>query len=110
MCIYRNTAYKVWETDTPHCKGQDSNQGIVHTAPPAQSQVQQEGQLGKLLYAKKKKKTPKNPKNPQTIHQVSLAQTAKGGRGMPGSNGCHYSNFLARNYQHKKEQFCEELL
>lgn len=112
VCIYRNTAYKVWETDTPHCKGPDSNQGTVHTAPSARSWVQQEGQQDtwKTALCKKTQKKPKQNQSPnenKTIHQVSLDQKAKGGRGMPGSNGCHYGHFLAWNYQHKEEQFCD---
>lgn len=113
MCIYKNIAYKLWETDTPHCKGPDSNQGIVHTAPSAQSQVQQEKKanrtFGKLLYAKKTqpKKTTKTHNVNYTIYLVSLVQTAKGGRRMPGSNGCPYGNFLTWSYQDKKEQFCD---
>lgn len=117
MCIYRNTAYKVWETDTPHCKGPDSYQGTVHTAPPAQSANRTFGKIKQYKQTKKpknqqqerrtKNKTPDADEN-KIIHQVSLVQTAKGGRGtLPGSTGCHYSHYLAWNYWHKKEQLCD---
>lgn len=96
MCIYRNIAHKVCETVIPPCKEPGSSQSTVHTAPPARSWVQQQGQHDAWKTALCKK-----------LNQASLVQKAKGGRRMPGSNGCDYGHFLAWNYLHREEQFCD---
>lgn len=113
VCIYRNTAHKVWETYSPlqgarqqpgHCPHCSSYTILSPARTPT----------GHLESCSTQKKNPKPTNNKQppnknkTIHRVSLDQKAKGGRGRPGSNGCHYGHFLTWNYQLNEEQFCNE--